>query len=131
MTRAYTIPLAPVTKKNSSQIVLVHGHPRIIPSKRYKEYEKDCAPFLHSDEPITEPVNVECRFYMPTRRRVDLTNLLSCAADVLVHYGILADDNRDVCYSHDGSRVFYDKENPRTEIVISTINEEFERFSKE
>ena len=132
MVRVYTIQLAPVTKKNSSQIVMAHGHPCIIPSKRYKEYEKDCAPFLRSEyPPITEPVNVECKFYMPTRRRVDISNLISCSHDVLVHYGILADDNRDIVFSVDGSRVLYDKENPRTEIVISSINEEFERFGKD
>ena len=60
---------------------------------------------------------------MPTRRRVDLVNLLEATDDVLVHYGVLEDDNSNIIVSHDGSRVFYDKENPRTEIYIETIKE--------
>ena len=55
---------------------------------------------------------------MPTARRVDLTNLLEALDDVLVNAGVLADDNCNIIYSHDGSRAFVDRENPRTEIVI-------------
>lgn len=68
---------------------------------------------------ISAPVNVKCLFYMPTRRRCDLTNLLEAIDDVLVTYGVLADDNSNIIVSHDGSRVLYDKDNPRTEVVIS------------
>lgn len=55
---------------------------------------------------------------MPTKRRVDLTNLLEAIDDVLVKYGVLKDDNSEIITSHDGSRVLYDKDNPRTEVVI-------------
>ena len=34
----FTIPLAPVTKKNSQRIVLVHNRPMVLPSKVYKDY---------------------------------------------------------------------------------------------
>ena len=68
---------------------------------------------------ISVPVNVKYIFYMPTRRIVDLTNLTEAADDVLVKYGVLADDNSRIVVSHDGSRVLYDKDNPRTEITIS------------
>jgi Holliday junction resolvase RusA-like endonuclease len=60
---------------------------------------------------------------MPTRRRVDLTNLLEAAHDTLVAAKILADDNNTIIASVDGSRVLYDKENPRTEIIIQELNE--------
>lgn len=56
---------------------------------------------------------------MPTKRRVDLCNLEEAISDVLVKYGILADDNRNIVASYDGSMVLYDKENPRTEIEIT------------
>ena len=37
----FTIPLAPISKKNSQQILLNRktGKPFIMPSKKYKEYE--------------------------------------------------------------------------------------------
>lgn len=118
------INLPPVTKKNSQQIVMAKGRPMILPSKKYKEYEKDAAWFLYwEDEPISYPVEVRCMYYMPTKRRVDLTNLLEATDDVLVKCGVLEDDNSNIIVSHDGSRVLYDKEHPRTEIYISAIGE--------
>ena len=60
---------------------------------------------------------------MATRRRVDGLNLEEAVDDLLVEAGILADDNSRIVISHDGSRVLYDKDNPRTEITISTAIE--------
>ena len=121
----YIIPIDPKTKKNSQQIITIKGRPMIIPSSAYKKYEKEALRNMGShDTPIDYPVNVECHFYMATRRRVDLTNLLECADDVLVNAGVLADDNSNIIVSHDGSRVHYDKELPRTEIFISRVEEE-------
>ena len=116
------IPLAPVTKKNSQRIVLVHNRPMVLPSKVYKDYEKACALYVHRlEEPISYPVNVECVYYMPTHRKVDLQNLVSCTMDILVKYGVIEDDNSNIVVGNDGSRVYYDKENPRTEIVITPM----------
>lgn len=115
----FTIPLNPVTKKNSQQIILVGGRPRIIPSKKYKEYERDCIPFLTHVEPVTGRVNVKAVYFMRTRRRVDLINLHEALHDILVKAGVLEDDNCKIIYSTDGSYVDYDKENPRTEVTIT------------
>ncbi len=118
------IPLAPATKKNSQQIFVnkATGRAFISPSAKYKAYEKACAEYIKStDEPIDYPVNVKCVYYMPTRRKVDLTNLLEATCDVLVKYGAIADDNSSIVVAHDGSRVGYDKDNPRTEIVITPM----------
>jgi Holliday junction resolvase RusA-like endonuclease len=124
MIREYVIPLDPRTKKNSQQIIMTKGRPIIIPSSQYKKYEKQALQFIRPiEKPIDTPVNVECHFYMATRRRVDLNNLLECATDVLVKAGILADDNSMIIVSHDGSRVHYDKENPRTEIFITGVEQ--------
>ncbi len=115
----FTIPIAPRTKKNSQRIVVVKGRPMIIPSKLYKQYEKDCKEHLPTvGKPIDYPINLKCVYYMPTKRRVDLVNLLEATCDMLVHYGVLQDDKSDIVYSHDGSCVSYDKNNPRTEIEI-------------
>lgn len=116
-----TLNLAPVSKKNHSQIITVKGRPMLIPSKQYKKYEKECGKFLKDVEPFLDPCNVKCLFYMPTHRKVDLTNLLEAIDDILVHYGILIDDNSNVIVGHDGSRVLYDKDNPRTEITITKV----------
>lgn len=115
----FTIPIAPRTKKNSQRIVLVKGRPIIMPSKLYKQFEKDCKPFIPIvDSPIDYPVTVKCLYFMPSKRKVDLTNLLEATDDILVFHNLLADDNSNIICSHDGSRVFYDKLNPRTEIFI-------------
>ena len=128
----YTIPLTPVSKKNSQQIArTAKGKPFILPSKQYRAYEKAAEWYLapKPPEPITEPVNVQCVFYMPTRRLCDLSNLEEATHDVLVRCGILADDNRDIIATTDGSMVLYDKDHPRTEITITPI-EGYEQWRK-
>ena len=68
-----TIPLPPVTKKNSQRIVMVRSRPMILPSQKYKDYERDAGPcLLPYRKRLDSPVNVRCLYYMPTRRRVDL-----------------------------------------------------------
>lgn len=120
MTLHFVIALAPVTKKNSQQIVRLGKRYSIVPSKQYKAYEKAAMLFIPTNtySGITTPVTVQALFYMPTRRRVDLTNLLEALDDTLVRAGLLADDNCRIIASHDGSRVMYDKEHPRTEVTL-------------
>ena len=115
------IDLPPVTKKNSNQIARTKdGRLFVTPSKRYKDYERDCGYFL-KPLGIDTPVNVQALYYMPTHRKVDITNLHNALHDVLVKYGVVADDNSTIIAGTDGSRVLYDKENPRTEVIISEI----------
>ena len=119
MTLHFVIPIAPVTKKNSQRIVKIGKRYAIMPSKQYKAYEKAASLFMPQEySNITAPVTVQAVFYMRERRRVDLTNLLEALDDVLVHAGLLADDHCKIIVSHDGSRVDYDKEHPRTEVTI-------------
>lgn len=129
ITLHYTIPLPPITKKNSQQILKTKdGRAFIAPSKAFTEYQSKAGWYLKPRpvKPIDTAVTVKCVFYMPTKRAVDLSNLEEAAHDMLVKYGILADDNYRVIASHDGSRVLYDKENPRTEITITKFEEENE-----
>ena len=125
---SWTSPLAPVSKKNSQQIFYKWSQkkqkqvPFIAPSKQYKVYEHN-AMLLCPRITIKVPVNVKCLFYMPTHRKCDLVNMLEAIDDVLVKRGILEDDNYTVIVSHDGSRVLYDKDNPRTEVYISEAKE--------
>lgn len=113
------IPLNPKTKKNHQKIITIKGRPMIVQSEAYREYEKNAGWFLKKpSKPIDYPVQVKCVFYRDSRRRCDLTNLLEAIDDILVKYKVLADDSFNIIYSHDGSRVFVDKEKPRTEITI-------------
>ena len=117
----FIIPIAPRTKKNSQQIITIKGRPMIIPSKLYKQYEKDCEPYIPKIETITSQINLKCIYYMPTKRLCDLNNLLEATTDMLVKYKVIQDDNYTIVGGHDGSRVFYNKENPRTEIYIEEL----------
>ena len=122
----FSIPLTPITKKNHQRIVNNHktGKPFIIPSRQYEEYEESAAWFIpRPQKPIDQAVNVRCLFFLPTRRKGDLTNYLEAIDDVMVKYGLLKDDNYTIIQSHDGSRVLYDKDNPRTEILITSVEE--------
>lgn len=120
------IPLPPKTKKNHQRILMNKrtGSRFVSPSEQYKTYERDCGWFIQAPEsPITFPVNVRCIFYMPDKRRCDLTNLEESIDDILVKYGVLADDNYNIIAGHDGSRVRIDREHPRTEIYIEALKE--------
>ena len=89
------------------------------------KYEKDACWHLNifGRPKISQTVNVKCLYFMPTARKVDLTNLLEATDDILVKAGILEDDNCTIIAGHDGSRVFIDRENPRTEIEIERIEQ--------
>lgn len=110
----------PITKKNHGNIVMVKGRPIMLPSKPYQEYEKMCKNFMPNIEtPINYPINLKCTYYMETRRKTDLTNLLQATCDILVKYKVLEDDNYSIVSSFDGTKALYDKENPRVEIEIT------------
>ena len=121
----FAIGLNPVTKKNSQKIIInrTTRRPMIIPSEKFREYEHDCAWFMPHFATISQPVNIRALFYMNSRRRVDLVNLEEALLDVLVRYNVIKDDNADIVCSMDGSRVLYDKENPRTEVIITFLEE--------
>ncbi len=118
------IPIEPKTKKNHSSIAIVKGHPIILPSKPYLEYERACKPYMPKlDKPIDNSINLRVLYFMGTKRKCDITNLLQATCDILVKYKILEDDNYTIVSSTDGTRVFYDKENPRCEIYIEKLDE--------
>ena len=82
----------PITKKNHSQIIKTGNRRMVIPSPQYRQYEKDCMWQIppKAKQRIDFPVNVQCVYYMPTKRRVDLVNLLEATCDILVEGGVLA-----------------------------------------
>ena len=135
MPLCYVIKGDPRTKKNSPQIFYRGGNicplckkgqtPFVAPSKAYKQYAQKALWQLmpKPKQPIERAVTVKCLFYMQTKRKVDLNNLLESICDILVAGNVLADDNSDIVVSHDGSRVLYDKNHPRMEIFIEELSE--------
>jgi len=123
----FVLPIRPVTKKNSGQIVMFGGSPKLLPSKQYRQFEKDAKPYFVQVKTIagviSYPVNIKCIFYVDTHRKVDLCNLLNAVDDAMVASGLITDDNRDIVASHDGSRVYCDREQPRIEITIEELTE--------
>ena len=132
MIQKYIIYGKPITKKNSPRIGYVGAKcpvchkgkfAKVLPSAAYVLYAKAAKWYLKPapPKPLAGKYNVKTLFYMPTRHRVDLTNLMESVHDILVEAKILEDDNSNVVVSVDGSRVLYDKSNPRTEIFIEEM----------
>lgn len=113
----------PRSKKNSQRLIRCGS--RIVPiaSRAYSEYRADCLKQIlgYQRKRIEGALNIKCVYYMGTHRKVDLVNLLEATCDILTDAGVIADDNSRIVAGHDGSRVYYDKENPRVEITIDWI----------
>lgn len=123
-----TIPGRPITKKNSMQIAYnkATGRMFVRPSEAFQDYQETAGWYLRGPlvmAKLDARYNVKCVYYMPTRHKVDLGNLLAGTCDILVHYGVLSDDNCNIIAGHDGNRVRYDKESPRVEITITELEE--------
>ena len=131
----YVINLDPRTKKNHQMIAGTGGRCPYCgkPKKQFirqgianQKYIVDAYPYLRPKPavPIDRPIHIKYLFYMGTRRKVDKLNLQAAADDLLVLAEIIKDDNSSIVKSHDGTRVLYDKENPRTEIYIYDFEED-------
>lgn len=111
----------PTTKKNSSRVIKIGKHSRVLPSKAFKDYESDALKqllFFRKRCYTSGPVSIRCRYYMPDFRSwPDLVGLLQATSDILTTAGIIDDDMWIVDY--DGSRIAgVDKKSPRVEIEI-------------
>ena len=91
--------------------------PIIIQSKYYRQFERDCGYFLKRyAKHIDYPINLKVTFYVPDRRKRDLTNLENAIADIMIKYGVIEDDNYNIVAGWDGSRIIF--ENGREETII-------------
>lgn len=116
----------PRTKKNSARILKERsGRHFVAPSKAFVDYQESCLwQIKRPYRPVSARVNVRCVYYMATRRKVDLANLIEATCDILVKAGVLVDDNSRIVAAHDGSRVDYDKNDPRVEIEIEEMEDD-------
>lgn len=125
----------PATKKNSMRPIKVKSRNgteslRLLPSAAFEDYEADCLRQITGNyrRHIDTPVNVKAVYYVQTRQPIDLTNLNEAIHDILVKARVLMDDNRNIIASTDGSRVFWDKTNPRVEITITDAEESYTQW---
>lgn len=118
------IPITPRSKKNSQQIIYNTRtkRPMIIQSKLYTNFERECGLYLKKYKcNIDYSINLKIEFYVPDKRRRDIANYIEAIQDISVKYEVLRDDNYNIVYSLDGTRIYVDKENPRVEIEITKI----------
>ncbi len=119
------IPLMCRPKKNSQQILKNKktGKYFIGQSELYTNFEQECGYYLLKyKKNISVPINLKCTFYVKDKRKRDIVNLLNAIQDILVKYGVIADDNYNIVKSVDGSRIIYEK--GREETIIEIGREE-------
>lgn len=118
------IPLLCRSKKNSQQILTNKrsGKKFISQSELYKQFERDCYYFLHKYRlNIDYAINIKATFYVPDRRKRDLTNLENAIADILVKYNVIKDDNYNIIRGWDGSRIVHEKGREETILEITKM----------
>lgn len=128
-----TIKGQPRPKKNSMQFKrLRNGRTVLLQSDTYNVYKDIFTIQMRSvwknKEPINQPVNIKMIYYRADNRKVDLVNLQNGTLDLLTECGVIADDNTKIVASMDGSRVYYDKKEPRVDIIIETF-EDYEKVA--
>lgn len=120
--QTYTLLGQPYVKKNNQKVANVGGRWVKYNTPKYRLWERQAHMQIMAaggpPTPIDTPVILLCNFFMQSRHRVDLSNLYEGVQDVLVKTGVLADDNHTIIVGHDGSRVRYDRQNPRVEIAL-------------
>jgi Holliday junction resolvase RusA-like endonuclease len=121
------IPGRPVPKKNNMVARCVNGKPLLTQSKAYRDYEKAALLSLadYQGPRFSGPVQVRASYWLADNRRPDLNNLMAATADILEKAGILKND-RDIV-SWDGSRIMGVSPEPRTEIVITSVDRQLWR----
>ena len=116
------------SKKNSKRPVQVgkKGNKRLmlIPSKAYMAWEKQARLSIMGQIPVrvkafAGPVHV-CAVVYYKGQRPDLSGAMESIGDCLE--GIIYENDRQI-ESWDGTRLFHDLKNPRTEIIVKEIEE--------
>lgn len=110
----------PPSKSNAYRIIKIGGHSSLKKSKAMEDYEK--AFFWQvgkiRDANISVPFEFYLDVYFPSRRS-DLDGALKGTLDCLQRAKVIKNDN-NCCLIH--ARKFIDKENPRIEFTLKTID---------
>ena len=109
----------PPSKSNAYRIITIGGHASLAKSKAMQVYEES---FLWQvggirDAEVSVPFEFHVDVYFPSKRS-DLDGMLKGVMDCLQKAKVIKNDN-NCCLIH--ARKFIDKENPRVEFKIVTI----------
>lgn len=127
MTINLTLIGRPITKKNHTQRT---RSGKQIQSEAFLRYEQDCLWQIPAIVRlgVNKKCNVKCVYYMTinyykegSKAKIDLVGLLQGTLDILAKANVIEDDNCRIAATYDGSKVLYDKANPRVEIEIEAI----------
>lgn len=131
----------PATKKNSSRIIWVKKFPRVIPSKQFVAYEKQCQPYcedacnkLHN-QIINFGVAIRIKVWIKKWQLPDHVGILQSIGDIFQKYGVVADDKyihwTDCDFltgQHEHWFMGVDKENPRIEVWMYRFKHPIEDY---
>lgn len=142
---SFVIPSSPATKKNSNQIIKIKGFLKIIPSKRFLDYQKYCKDFLEPIRknkqlpPIDFGISIKIRVATDKWIVPDYTNICQALGDILQTHCVINDDK----WIHwtDGGVTNYipnehwyigvDREYPRLEVEIRRFRHPLEYYRLE
>jgi Holliday junction resolvase len=121
----------PMTKKNSPRVFMIGKYPKVLPSKAYVTYEKDAVSQLTEHFKMRLPkvdknVQIQAFYWLPDRKgKPDMIGLMQATADILETAQVIVNDSQVINW--DGTRMMgYDKNNPRAEITIRILEDEFQ-----
>lgn len=113
------------SKKNSHFAKNVRGKICVFPNTKYQERENNQIKWLMADGirplKLNKPLKVVYKFRFPDSRKTDLSNKLESINDLLVRYGLFADDNHEILACIEATSMGIDKESPRCEIELYEI----------
>ena len=119
-----TLPGSIRSKKNSKRVFKKGKFTAVLPSKAYEIWEKQArlslAIQLRGHKPTTEDIHVRALIYYKGPKP-DLSGCLESVGDCLEGY-LWKNDKQIV--SWDGSRLFHNLQDPRTEIEVDIIKGE-------
>lgn len=90
-------------------------------SKQYKEWLKKAPDIFAPDGMIDYPVKIEYTFFLPDRRKRDLSNYLKAPEDFLVSQCVIEDDNHTIAQNTVLLFGGIDRDNPRVEIRLYEV----------
>lgn len=113
------------SKKNSKRIYSVGRFKKVLPSKAYLAWEEEARRAVVLQLPsglkppfyLTGPVSIKAAIYYKGQRP-DLSGCFESIGDCLESV-VYVNDRQIV--SWDGSRLYHDLKNPRTEVIIESL----------
>lgn len=91
----FELPMRIIAKKNSKQLVPVHGRYIPVTSKEYKEFAKnalDYLQFYRPKLPLKPPYTASYLIYMKGKQFADLDNMIASLNDLMEEAGLIEND---------------------------------------